>query len=100
VADDIETEVDPETGTLRLLCNEAQFERLLLLLRQEAEVPKVIVTVPATTIRAVSVELVTVDETPPGLGRQIATAGCAVAFIVIIVASVVGLWTMVQWVVQ
>jgi hypothetical protein len=95
----IHTEVDTSTGHLRLLCNQFQFNRLSTWLRQEAEI-KNLVTVPATEIRVVSVELVTEDETPPGTGKQLASYGCAIAMGLAVISSMVGLWTMAQWVLR
>jgi hypothetical protein len=60
----------------------------------------VVITVPATTITAVSVELVTADETSPGLGKQMLSAGCAAGMMVMVVASMIGLVTIARWVTE
>src|SRR5262245_13405692 len=92
----IHFEVDTDAGRLRLLCNTFQFNRLSTWLRQEAEL-KNLVTVPATEIRIVSVELVTEEETTPSTGKQLASFGCAIAMGLAIISSAVGLWTMAGW---
>jgi hypothetical protein len=96
MTDGIHLQVDTEDGRLRLLCNTFQFNRLSTWLRQEAEI-KNLVTVPATEIRIVSVELVTEEESTPGTGKQLASFGCAIAMGLAIISSAVGLWTMAGW---
>ena len=95
----IHFDVDHESGRLRLLCNAAQFNRLSSWLRQEADLEHLI-TVPATEIRVVSVELVTEEEAPPGVGKQLAAFGCAIAIAMTVAAAAVGVWTMVRWVLK
>ena len=95
----IHYEVDTEAGRLRLLCNAYQFGRLSIWLHQEADL-KNLVTVPATEIRSISVELVTEEETTPSMGKQLASYGCAIAMVVMVVVFLVGLWTIGQWVVR
>jgi hypothetical protein len=99
MTDGIHFQVDSETGHLRLLCNAAEFTRLSTWLREEAKVTSFI-TIPATEIRIVSVELATEDETPPSTGKQLASFGCAIALMTLIVSCLVGLVTMARWVVE
>jgi hypothetical protein len=96
MTDGIHFEVDTEAGRLRLLCNAYQFNRLATWIRQEADVQN-LVTVPATDIRVISVELVTEEETPPGMGKQLVSYGCAIAFMMVMIGFAIGVWTVVHW---
>jgi hypothetical protein len=98
--DDIHVQVDASTGHLRLLCNAEQFQRLSTWLREQANIHTNFITIPATEFRIVSVELVTEEDTPPSMGKQLASFGCAITLMAIVVAAGVGVMTMAGWVLK